>query len=117
MSDERQSNPAMALPPLLRTPKYQEAYANALKIKLTATDCAIVFGTTPDMPGIPGLVQEEVTIYMTHSLLKVLSRYLNSFVSALEAELGPIKVPISATPKEEDISSIRESLRRNPLAE
>lgn len=79
--------------PVIRSPRYQELYANAIRFKVTPIDFTMTLGTSPDIPGAPaGVMQDEASIILTHSFLKVLSRHLNAMVQAVEQALGPIRI-------------------------
>ena len=120
MSDERK--PEVPIPPgqipVARSPRYQEMYANSARFKVTAIDFTMTLGTTPDIPGAPaGLMQDEASITLTHSFLKVLARQLNAFVQAVEKELGPIRIEEKNNPTREQVESLVQALRTTKFIE
>src|ERR1700730_9701049 len=114
MSDEHKPEGQTPLGqiPVIRSPRYQEFYANSLRFKVTPIDFTMTLGTTPDIPGAPpGVMQDEAAIILTHSFLKVLSRHLNAIVQAVEQALGPIRIEEKNNPKQENLAAMAESLR------
>jgi hypothetical protein len=87
-------------------------------MKITPIDFTMTLGTSPDIPGAPPtLIQDEVSITLTHSFLKVLARNLTAFVQAIEQELGPIRIPERNLPQRERIDAMAQMLRSIKLVE
>jgi hypothetical protein len=121
MSDERKpETPEIqdVQVPVARSSRYQEVYANGVRMKVTPIDFTITFGTSPDIPGAPpALIQDEVSVTLTHSFVKVLARNLTAFVQAIEQELGPIRIPERNMPQKERIEAMVQALRSIKLIE
>jgi hypothetical protein len=121
MSEEKTEDanpPPAGQIPVLRSPRYQEFYANGVRLRLTPIDFTIIFGSTPSIPGAPdNIVQDEVSVTMTHSFMKVLSRHFSLIVQALEQELGPIKIQQRQQPQDETIAEMIQTIRQTPLIE
>jgi hypothetical protein len=120
MSDER--NSGTPTPPgqfpAIRSPNYRETYANGVRFRLRSVDITITLVTNPDIPGSPtNLIQDEVSITLTHPFLKILSRYLGAIVKTIEQELGPIKVPEANNPRQEQIDALAQALKDTKLVE
>jgi hypothetical protein len=112
MSDEHKPEPQEVQVPVVRSSRYQEVYANGVRFRVTAIDFTMILGTTPDIPGAPpNLIQDEVSVTVTHSFLKVLARNLSAVVQAIEQKLGPIKIPEKNNPQEERIAAMTQVLR------
>jgi hypothetical protein len=78
----------------------------------------MTLGINPDIPGAPAnLIQDEASITLTHSFLKILSRYLEAIVKVIEQELGPIKVPEKNNPRQEQIDALAQALKETKLVE
>lgn len=120
MSDERK--PEAPTPPgqipVLRSPAYREVYANGLRFRVTSIDFTMTLGITLNIPGAPpNIMQEEVSITLTHSFLKVLARHLNAVVSTIETEIGPIRIEEKNNPKPELFESIAQELKNVKFVE
>jgi hypothetical protein len=121
MSDEHRSG-VSSIPevqvPVARSPRYQEVYANGVRFRVSAIDFTMTLGTTPDIPGAPpNLIQDEVTVTLTHAFLKVLARNLSAVVNAIEQHLGPIKIPEKNNPQEERISAMSQAIKDTKFVE
>lgn len=100
---------------VFRSPTYRIIYSNVFNVRPSGSDIALTFAVQTVMPVpneagivIPSLVnQEEVTIMLTLSALKVLSRHISGIVEIAEEKFGPIKVPKIALPTEEQREAIR----------
>ena len=103
--------------PVLRSPRYQEVYANGVRFKVTPIDFTMTLGTSPDIPGMANLLQEEVAITLTYSFLKVLSHHLSGLVGAIEREIGPIKIDEKNDPKQEQFEAMAQVLRNTKFVE
>jgi hypothetical protein len=120
MSEEHsESRPISELQiPVARSPRYQEVYANGVRFRVTPIDFTITFGMSPDLPGAPpNLVQDEVSVSLTHPFLKILTRNLVAVLTAIETELGPIKIPEKNEPQEERIAAMTQALRETKWVE
>ena len=122
MSDERKLETPPQIQdvqvPVARSPRYQEVYANGVRMKMTPIDFTMTLGTSPDIPGAPpSLIQDEVSVTLTHSFLKILARNLTAFVEAIEQELGPIRIPERNLPQKERIDAMAQMLRSIKLVE
>jgi hypothetical protein len=60
-------------------------------------------------------LQDEVSVTMTHTVMKILAEHLSASVAIVEKEFGPIKVPKAARVTEEMRSAILLALRSTPL--
>jgi hypothetical protein len=79
---------------------------------MSPIDFSITFGNNPDLPGAPAnLMQDEVSVTLTHSFLKVLSRHLSRIIEVIEREIGPIKIQEKNNPTEEQMASLGQILR------
>jgi hypothetical protein len=121
MSDEHKSDsntiPELQVP-VARSSRYQEVYANGVRLRVTPIDFTMTLGTSPDIPGGPlNIIQDEVSVTLTHSFLKVLARNLSAVVQAIEEELGPIKIPERNIPQKERIAAMSQALRDAKLVE
>jgi hypothetical protein len=120
MSDERK--PDVPAPSgqitVTRSSRYQEVYANSVRFKLTPIDLTMTLGTTPDIPGAPvGIMQDEASITVTHSFMKVLARHLSALVQGVEKEFGPIRIEEKNNPKQEQIEAYFQALKTTKLIE
>lgn len=120
MSDERNSGTPIppGQSPVIRSPNYRETYANGARFRLRSIDFTMTLATNPEIPGSPpNLIQDEVSITLTHPFLKILSRYLSAIVKTIEQELGPIKVPEANNPRQEQIDAWAQALKNTKLVE
>jgi hypothetical protein len=120
MSDEHSESrpiPEMQVP-VARSPRYQEVYANGVRFRITPIDFTMTLGMSPDIPGAPAnLVQDEVSVTFTHPFLKILTRNLVAVLTAIESELGPIKIPERNDPQQERITAMTQALRETKWVE
>jgi hypothetical protein len=84
---------------------------------MSPTDCTLTFGFLPDVNAPVQVIQDEVTISMTLPLLKSLVINFVKTVAAIERELGPIKVVAKTLATDEQIASVIQVLRDNPLSD
>jgi hypothetical protein len=121
MADDHQADatsPPPQTPLIARSPRYQDVYANSVRVRISPIDCSIVFGSAIEIPGAPpGIVQEEVTVTMSLPFAKVLLLHLGKTVGAIEKELGNIKVPAKSLPTDIIEENVSRMLKDNPLAD
>jgi hypothetical protein len=104
--------------PVLRSPRYQEIYANGVRFRVTPIDFTMTLGSTPDILGAPpNIMQEEVSITLTHSFMKVLARHLNAAVDAIEKEIGPIRIEEKHNPRPEQLELLAQALKNTKFVE
>ena len=102
MADDQKPEPPRPVR-LIRSKEFRVAYANTFRFRTTVNDVGIAFGYNTELPseligGLPQaqqtLIQDEVEVVVTPSVLKVLHMAMTDNIEALEVELGaPIPVP------------------------
>lgn len=75
-----------------RSPEYRRIFTNHFFLRFAPGDINITFSQLVDLQGLGALstVQEEVSISMSWTQLKMLSEYTSAAVKAMEHEAGPI---------------------------
>jgi len=103
--------------PVSRATDYKSCYAANFRFRITNIDAAVTFVSVGDFPGGVTTLQDEATVMMTFSSLKILSEHLAMAVSALEQELGPIRIPTSIRPTEQNKAMMIQAIKATPLSE
>jgi hypothetical protein len=62
-------------------------------------------------------LQDEATLTLTFAALKILSEHLSMALSAIEEELGPIRVPTAIRPTEQNKAIMIQALKATPVSE
>jgi hypothetical protein len=116
-TDQNQVAPnQVALQIGLKSPQWRSFYANSFTFNLTPFDCNVTFQSPVNVgPGRLAL-QEEMTVYLTISSLKVLYLHVKSMLEAYENELGPVQVTTAAKPTEQNSEQVRDMLRSTPIS-
>ncbi len=100
----------------MRSAQWRSFYANGFNFNLTPFDCNITFQSPVNVgPGTVAL-QDEATVYLTVSSLKLLYLHVKSMLEAYENELGPIQVTTAAKPTEQNSEQVRDMLRSTPIS-
>jgi hypothetical protein len=103
--------------PMVRSPQYREIYAANLRLRVSVIDATITFmNLVEQVGGGPGM-QEEVSVTMPFSALKVLTEHLKMVVETIEQEFGPIRVPIANRPNDQHKETLIKALQAMPLAQ
>ena len=113
-NQNNEPNPATS--PTIRSPSHRIVYSNAFGVRASHTDTIIVFGVRAPMPGVPvDVTQEEVSVVMTLSSVKILAESLTKLIKGVEKELGPISIPKAA--RAFNIEPILSKLKKSDLVE
>jgi hypothetical protein len=115
MSDDRSPTSVSKQLTVTRSLFYREAYATNFRFRLSPIDFSIVFATNTGNPTAP--VQEEAVVSMSIPAAKILTLHLRRMIEEIEHEIGPIKIPKTGIPTEQQMNDLLRSIRQTPLTE
>lgn len=102
---------------IMRSPLFRIAYTTGFQFRLSPMDFNIIFGCATGLPNGQNVMQEEVSLMMSLPTLKLLKEHITMALEVIEAEIGPIQVPVAGRPTEDNRAALVQALniRGNPL--